>query len=154
MNVLVSRCLLGYKCRYDGLDNKIPYLKEIKEKYPKINFISICPEVDGGLEIPRKACEIRYNRAITIDLEDKTLEFKKGAKFAKDLALKNKVKFAILKEKSPSCGKDLVYDGTFSHILVKGDGFTCKELKKCGIIIFSEREIDKFLSFVLKNHLI
>lgn len=151
MNVLVSKCLLGCKCRYDGDDNKIKEIDEIRKKYPGLNFIGICPEVEGGMPIPRKPCEIKNKKVINKDGKDMTEFFKKGAEIARKKALENKVKLALLKAKSPSCGKDYIYDGSFSRKLIKADGITCQVLKECGIIIFSEKEIDEFSSYIIGN---
>ncbi|MDY3005590.1 DUF523 domain-containing protein [Anaerococcus porci] len=151
MNVLVSKCLLGCKCRYDGDDNKIKEINQIRKNNPSLNFIGICPEVEGGMEIPRKPCEIKNKKVINEDGVDKTLFFKKGAEISKKKALKNNVKVALLKAKSSSCGKDYIYDGSFSKKLIKGDGITCQALKECGIIIFNEKEIDEFSSYIIGN---
>lgn len=151
MNVLVSKCLLGCKCRYDGNDNKIKEIDEIRKKYPKLNFIGICPEVEGGMVTPRKPCEIKNRKVINKDGKDMTDFFKKGAEISKKKALENNVKVVLLKAKSPSCGKDYIYDGSFSRKLIKGDGITCQVLKECGIIIFSEKEIDEFSSYIIGN---
>lgn len=145
MNVLVSRCLLGINCRYDGDNNEI---KNLREKFPHINFIDICPEVDGGMEIPRKPCEIKEGKVVNIDGEDKSKFFKKGADLALKKAQKNKVIVALLKAKSPSCGKDFIYDGSFSHTLTKSHGITCKSLLDYGIIVFSENKLKDFQSFI------
>ena len=145
MNVLISRCLLGINCRYDGKNNKI---ENLKEKFPQINFIDVCPEVDSGMPTPRKPCEIKNSKVINIDGKDFTKEFEKGSQIALELCKKYKIKVALLKAKSPSCGKDLIYDGTFSKKLKKSDGITCQVLKKNGIIIFSEKEIEDFYSYL------
>ena len=133
MNVLISRCLLGINCRYDGKNNEI---KNLKEKFPQINFIDICPEVDSGMKTPRKPCEIKNSKVINVDGVDFTKNFKKGGQIA------------LLKAKSPSCGKDLIYDGNFNKNLIKGDGITCQILKKNDIIIFTEKEIEEFYSYL------
>lgn len=145
MNVLISRCLLGINCRYDGKNNKI---KNLREKFPKINFIDVCPEVDSGMKTPRKPCEIKNSKIINIDGEDFTKEFKIGSQIALDLCKKYNIKIALLKAKSPSCGKDYIYDGNFDKNLINGDGITCQVLKKNGIIIFSEEEIEDFYSYI------
>lgn len=148
MNVLISRCLLGINCRYDGKNNEI---KNLKEKFPKINFIDVCPEVDSGMKTPRKPCEIKNSKVINIDGEDFTKNFKKGGEIALRICKKNKIKLALLKAKSPSCGKDLIYDGNFNKNLIKADGITCQILKENGIIIFSEKELDDFYSYLSAN---
>ncbi|MDU3687924.1 MAG: DUF523 domain-containing protein [Anaerococcus hydrogenalis] len=145
MNVLISRCLLGINCRYDEKNNKI---KNLREKFPKINFIDVCPEVDSGMKTPRKPCEIKNSKVINIDGEDFTKEFKKGSQIALDLCKKYNINIALLKAKSPSCGKDYIYDGNFNKNLINGDGITCQVLKKNGIIIFSEKEIEDFYSYI------
>ncbi|MDU1316514.1 DUF523 domain-containing protein [Anaerococcus hydrogenalis] len=145
MNVLISRCLLGINCRYDGKNNKI---KNLREKFTKINFIDVCPEVDSGMKTPRKPCEIKNSKVINIDGEDFTKEFNKGSQIALDLCKKYNIKIALLKAKSPSCGKDYIYDGNFDKNLINGDGITCQVLKKNGIIIFSEKEIKDFHSYL------
>ena len=145
MNVLISRCLLGINCRYDEKNNKI---KNLREKFPKINFIDVCPEVDSGMKTPRKPCEIKNSKVINIDGKDFTKEFKKGSQIALDLCKKYNIKIALLKAKSPSCGKDYIYDGNFDKNLINGDGITCQVLKKNGIIIFSEKEIEDFYSYI------
>lgn len=145
MNVLISRCLLGINCRYDGKNNKI---KNLREKFTKINFIDVCPEVDSGMKTPRKPCEIKNSKVINIDGEDFTKEFNKGSQIALDLCKKYNIKIALLKAKSPSCGKDYIYDGNFDKNLINGDGITCQVLKKNGIIIFSEKEIEDFHSYL------
>ena len=148
MNVLISRCLLGINCRYDGKNNEI---KNLKEKFPQINFIDVCPEVDSGMKTPRKPCEIKNSKVINIDGEDFTKNFKKGGEIALRICKKNKIKLALLKAKSPSCGKDLIYDGNFNRNLIKADGITCQILKENGIIIFSEKELDDFYSYLSAN---
>ncbi len=145
MNVLISRCLLGINCRYDEKNNKI---KNLREKFPKINFIDVCPEVDSGMKTPRKPCEIKNSKVINIDGEDFTKEFNKGSQISLDLCKKYNIKIALLKAKSPSCGKDYIYDGNFDKNLINGDGITCQVLKKNGIIIFSEKEIEDFYSYI------
>lgn len=145
MNVLISRCLLGINCRYDGKNNEI---KNLKEKFPQINFIDICPEVDSGMKTPRKPCEIKNSKVINVDGVDFTKNFKKGGQITLEICKKNNIKIALLKAKSPSCGKDFIYDGNFNKNLIKGDGITCQILKKNDIIIFTEKEIEEFYSYI------
>lgn len=141
MNVLVSYCLLGKACRYDGRANAI---EDLQGNFPEINFIGVCPEVAGGLLTPRKPCELKNSQVINSDGEDKTREFQRGAKAALHLCKKHGITVALLKAKSPSCGKDFIYDGSFSGKLVRGSGITCKLLREHRIIVFSERELEKF----------
>lgn len=136
--ILVSACLLGENCKYNGGNNRCEeVLTFVKDK----EVIAICPEVMGGLSTPRIPCEIIGDKVINKEGEDKTFEYEKGAQIALDLALQNDVKKAILKAKSPSCGVDKIYDGTFSSTLVDGDGVCVRLLKKHGILVYSENDI-------------
>ena len=144
MNVLVSACLLGVPCRYDGASKD----KGIKNKYPKLKFVEICPEVMGGLSTPRKPAEILQEKVVTIDGDDVTKEFEDGAKLALEVALKNDCSVAILKARSPSCGSGLAYDGTFSGNLVQGDGVLTALLKENGIVVFSEEDLEEFEKYL------
>jgi len=132
--ILVSACLLGINCKYDGGNN---YSKEIDEFLKDYEVIPICPEIMGGLPTPRIAAEQLGSRVITEDGRDVTSEFEKGAKECLFLAKKYHVKKALLKLRSPSCGSNEVYDGTFSHTLIKKDGVTADLLKKNGLEIIT-----------------
>lgn len=137
-SILISACLLGEKCRYDGESKIAPKVIALSEKY---NLIAVCPEVLGGLKTPRVPCEIAGSRVLGKDKTDKTAEYMRGAKEALRLAKENNCKTAILKSKSPSCGKGLIYDGTFSGKLKVGDGVTAKLLTENGIRVLTEEEI-------------
>lgn len=145
MNLLISACLLGVSCRYDGktkpLDEKI--LNKLKEKH---HLIPICPEIMGGLPTPRIPAEIaKYRRVLRRDGADITSEYEKGAHEALRLAKFFGCTTAILKARSPSCGRDVIYDGTFSDTLTEGDGITAELFRKNGIRIIREDEISNFL---------
>jgi uncharacterized protein YbbK (DUF523 family) len=141
--ILISSCLLGQNVKYDGGNNSILENLFI-QKLKNLNLlVPICPEVEGGLPIPRVPVELQGQKAINKNLEDKTIFFQNGAKKALKLAKKHNIKYAILKAKSPSCGSEYIYDGSFSKKIVKGDGITAKILKDSGIKIFSEKELDK-----------
>ena len=142
-NLLVSGCLLGKNTKYNGKNNYIPLIEKIKEKY---NIIVICPEVMGGLSIPRDPSEISGNKVINNKMKDVTFEYNKGAEIALDLAIKNNCKKALLKEKSPSCGVNYIYDGTFSGNIICGMGITTKILVSNNIDVYSENEIDLLLN--------
>lgn len=145
-NVLISACLLGVACRYDG--KKCEYdLKDLKEKY---NLIPVCPEIYGGLPTPRVPSEITGDRVINSEGADVTEQYERGAQETLHLAKIFNVKFAVLKERSPSCGKGKVYDGTFSHTIVSGDGVAAKLLQKNGIRVFGESEIDMITDLLEK----
>lgn len=142
-NLLVSGCLLGKNTKYNGKNNYIPLIEKIKEKY---NIIVICPEVMGGLSIPRDPSEISGNKVINNKMKDVTFEYNKGAEIALELAIKNNCKKALLKEKSPSCGVNYIYDGTFSGNIICGMGITTKLLVSNNIDVYSENEIDLLLN--------
>ena len=135
MKVLVSSCLLGYNCKYNGGNN---YNYDIVNLSEDVQFVPICPEVFGGLPIPRKPSEQVFEKVLTQDGDDFTENFKIGAEVALDLAVKNECKYAILKSKSPSCGYGKIYDGTFSHTLIDGNGVATKLLIENGIQIYNE----------------
>lgn len=142
MNILISGCLLGLKCRYDGKEKKLPEIEKLMKLY---NLIPICPEQLGGLSTPRIPAERVKDRVITQAGADVTKEYQLGAKEALKIAKLYNCKKAILKEKSPSCGYGKIYDGTFSRNLTDGNGVTANLLIDNGIEIFGESEIEKFL---------
>lgn len=134
--ILVSSCLLGMNCRYDGKGNKVEELIEfLKDK----EYMMICPEQMGGLPTPRKPCEINAGKIISQDGEDFTDEFLKGAQEVIRVAAMVNADYAILKDGSPSCGSKKIYDGNFSGIKIEGKGCTCKRLEEMGIKVFSEK---------------
>lgn len=145
-NILISACLIGEKCRYDG-----KVIQSIKSQLsPDYNYIPFCPEVAGGLSIPRIPCEIVGNainvfdgidHVVGSDNQDYTRFFIKGAKLALRKAIENKVECAILKENSPSCGSTYCYDGSFSNNLITGMGLTSYLLIKNNIRVYSEQTI-------------
>lgn len=134
---IVSACLCGEKCRYNG---KSTLSENVKKLVDDGRAIMACPEVEGGLSVPRHPCEIRGSRIINDHGEDKTENFIKGARKILELAEKHNIKKAILKEKSPSCGSRFVYDGTFSKKLVEGQGITSKLLRENGIEVISDED--------------
>lgn len=140
--ILISACLLGIPCRYDGRDNKIESLNLLQQQF---DFVPICPEQLGGLSTPRCPCEIQGNKVMSKEGKDYTREFQEGAEKSLKLAKQWNIKTALLKAKSPSCGFGQIYDGSFSKKLITGNGFTAALLEKEGIRIFCETELDKFL---------
>ena len=141
-NLLVSSCLLGNNTKYNGKNNYIDKIELIKEKY---NVIVICPEVMGGLSIPRNPSEILGDKVISSEGVDVTKEFVNGSIIACELAKKHNVTKALLKNGSPSCGKNKIYDGSFSGVKIVGSGVAASMLAKQNIIIYSEDEIDELL---------
>lgn len=138
--ILVSACLLGEKCRYDGKSK--PDINIINA-LSKFQYVKICPETLGGLSTPRKPSEIVGDKVIMVDGTDVTKEYTLGAKIALDIARKEECEIAILKARSPSCGKGFVYDGTYAKTLKEGNGICAKLLMDNGITVFDETEIDK-----------
>ena len=135
--VLISACLLGAATRYDGKSIVKIDLQKYKDKY---NFIPICPEVYGGLPTPRTPSERVGDRVLMKTGEDVTESFLKGAMEAYRLALIFEAKIAVLKAKSPSCGKGKIYDGTFSGKLCEGNGVSAEYLIDRGICVIDENE--------------
>ncbi|HKL98485.1 MAG TPA: DUF523 domain-containing protein [Mobilitalea sp.] len=142
MNILVSACLLGVNCRYDGSSTLIKNLDLLMERY---HLIPICPEILGGLTIPRQPAEIVAGRVIYRSGEDVTEPFQRGAYEVLKLAKLYACKHAILKERSPSCGHDEIYDGTFSHTIVEGNGVLAELLASEGITVLGESQIENLL---------
>ena len=140
--ILLSACLLGEKVRYDGADNRIqhPLFSRWLEEG---RFISICPEVAGGLPTPRPPAELQYDgRVITVEQLDVTPQFVVGAERALQLVRHNHLRFALLKAKSPSCGNHQIYDGKFSRTLIPGAGLTASLLQQHGVEVFNEHQLE------------
>lgn len=147
---LVSACLLGHNCKYDGGNNlNIELLKLLENE----EIIPICPEELGGLPTPRLACEIQKGtgemvlagkcRVFDKEEKDLTKEFITGAQKTLEEAIRHKVDLAILRSRSPSCGLGKIYDGSFASILIDGNGVTAAILRKNGIKVISEDEFIK-----------
>jgi len=140
MYVLISACLLGVNCRYDGGSKFMEEIASLKDKY---DLIPVCPEIFGGLPTPREPAEIVGDRVITKGGKDVTENYKRGAEEVLKLAKFYHCKLAILKERSPSCGYGKVYDGTFSGSLRDGNGITADLLIKNGLKVIGESDIIK-----------
>ena len=137
MNILVSSCLCGVNCKYNGGNNEDKRVAKLMDTH---TVICVCPEVLGGLSTPRTPAEIVGDRVLTKDGEDVTEAFYKGAEKALEAAEKYNVDMAILKANSPSCGCGKVYDGTFSKTLVEGDGVFVRMLKEKNIKVYNEND--------------
>ena len=140
--LVVSACLTGCPCRYDGQSNTVPELARLHEQGL---CLTVCPEVLGGLPIPRTPCEIRGQRVISRDGTDCTPQFVKGARLALRQALQQELRVAVLKARSPSCGAGAVYDGTFSHTLRQGDGLFAAMLRREGFALYNEENFQVLL---------
>lgn len=138
MPVLVSACLLGVCCRYDGASK--PNSK-VLALIPEHTLIPVCPEILGGLPTPRSPSEIQGDRVINRDGHDVTEAYKRGAEECLKLARLYGCQLAILKERSPACGCGARYDGTFSGTLIPDDGIAAARLKAAGIRVIGESHI-------------
>ena len=149
--VLVSRCLLGHRVRYDGGASG-PY-PQLAQWQAEGRVIALCPEVAGGLPTPRAAAEIPGGQGvevlagkaavITTEGEDVTEAFVSGARQALALVERHGIRIAILKANSPSCGNRLTYDGSFRGVKVEGQGVTAALLTRAGVQVFSELELEE-----------
>lgn len=135
MNILVSACLLGVECRYNGRGVLLPELQELLKDH---HLIPVCPEILGGLSTPRTPAERRGRQVITKDGQDVTAAYERGAEQVLKLAKLYGCRAAILKERSPSCGWGRIYDGTFTGTLTEGDGVCAGVLSSHGIRIYGE----------------
>lgn len=147
--ILVSRCLLGHRVRYDGGASG-PF--DLLEQWiSEGRVVPLCPEVAGGLPTPRAAAEIPGGQGgevldgiaavMTTEGEDVSAQFLDGARQALELVRKHGIRVAVLKANSPSCGNLLTYDGTFSGVKLSGEGVTAALLKRHGVQVFSELEL-------------
>lgn len=136
--ILVSACLVGENCKYNGENNRN---EKVLEFLADKEYITICPEVLGGLETPRVPSEIKGDKVINKEGEDVTKNFVSGALRALEIAKENNPELIILKAKSPSCGLGKIYDGSFSNTLKNGNGIACQLLIENGYKIITEKEI-------------
>ncbi len=152
VKIIISGCLLGEKCRYNGEKAKPEVLEQMQAIILKISkeyeMVSACPEVMGGLPIPRVPAEINGEKVINEKGEDVTKEYITGAAKVVKIAKEEKVVMAILKDGSPSCGSTEIYDGSFAKRKIKGEGITTKELRKNGIKVFSENAEKEILNML------
>ena len=152
IKVLISACLLGDNVKYSGGNNLTPELVTLLEKY-NVDIVKVCPECFAGLPIPRVPSEIKETKVFSKDGRDITEEFLSGAEKIFKIAKENQIDFAILKERSPSCGSSYIYDGSFSGKVIQGQGLTVRKLNEENIVIFSEEnleEIEKYLQVLNK----
>jgi uncharacterized protein YbbK (DUF523 family) len=143
--ILISACLVGQKVRYDGR-HKEATQSLIHTWQKEGRLVPICPEVAAGLPIPRRPAEIVTGDGIVQVKDDcgadVTDAFEHGAKLALDLAFQHGCRFAILTDGSPSCGSQLIYDGTFSGIRIEGKGLTAQRLESAGIRVFVQSDLN------------
>ena len=144
MKILVSACLLGENCKYNGGNNEN---KEILELAKKHTLIPICPECFAGLPIPRVPSEIKNGRVYSKNGDDLTEAFNDGAEKALYIAEESGCQLAILKERSPSCGFGKIYDGSFTGNIINGNGITAQLLYEHGITILGETKLDRIKDY-------
>ena len=148
-NVLISACLLGFECKYCGGSNKLPE-QQLAALGERFRLIPVCPETAGGLPTPRDPSERLGDKVVSNQGRDVTAQYQKGAETALTLARRYGCKAALLKEKSPSCGSGLIYDGSFTGTLVTGDGVAAQMLKEEGLIVFGESDTDLLITVFQK----
>ncbi len=159
--ILVSACLIGKNVRY----NQIPLNMAsaiLSFFYSKNLLYPLCPEIEGGLTVPRSPAEIQKENEVNqtnsvivvknIEGKDVSTEFSKGADRAVQSCIEQGCKMAILKDRSPSCGVDHIYDGSFSDEVVSGLGVTTRILRERGVIVFSENQLSLAYSFWFHNY--
>ncbi|CAI8212187.1 MAG: Uncharacterised protein [Arcobacter lacus] len=163
MKILVSSCLLGEDVRFDGDNSSIAYSNKLRFSEKEIfmdlmcenEIYSFCPEVEGGLTVPRIPAQITsFEKPFKVTnekQEDVTINFLLGAKKTLDLCLNEDIKVALLKAKSPSCGNIETYDGTFTKTLINKPGLTAKLLMENGITIFNENQLNQLKEFIKKS---
>ncbi|UGQ13079.1 DUF523 domain-containing protein [Yinghuangia sp. ASG 101] len=148
--VLVSRCLLGHRVRYDG---GVQPAEDILARWAaEGRVVPVCPEVEGGLPTPRPRAEIPGGqgadvldgsaRVRTRDGDDVTAPYLEGARLCLDLAARHGIRIAVMKARSPSCGNHETYDGTFTATRVTGEGVAAAALRRAGVRVFNEDELD------------
>ncbi|MBE6633091.1 MAG: DUF523 domain-containing protein [Ruminococcaceae bacterium] len=139
MKILVSACLLGEPCRYDGQSKPCEAVLKLQRDH---TLIPVCPEVMGGLSTPRPPAELQSDRRVVNRLgRDVTANYRAGAEDALRIAQAEGCSLAILKEKSPSCGKGKIYDGSFTGTLCQGNGVCAALLLANGIRVLGETEV-------------
>jgi len=142
--ILVSACLLGERCRYDGKSKPSQAVIRLFEAADLVP-VPVCPEKLGGLPTPRTPCERCGGKILSEDGLDRTDAYLAGAETVLRMCLESGCKLAILKQKSPSCGSGQIYDGSFSGRLTEGYGVTSELLIRNGIKVIDENEAERFL---------
>ena len=139
MKLLISACLLGVRCRYDGASKAHPLAEELAKQH---TLVPVCPEQLGGLTTPRPPAERQGERVATAVGVDVTEQYRRGAEETLRLCRIFGCEAAVLKERSPSCGCGAVYDGTFTGTLTAGDGVTAQLLTANGIPVYGESALE------------
>jgi uncharacterized protein YbbK (DUF523 family) len=147
--VLISACLAGVPCTHGALAKTRGWALELVASG---RAVTVCPEVAGGLPIPRPEAEIQGGdgdgvldgsaRVVSVENEDVTENYLRGADVACNAAARAGATLAILKARSPSCGCGVIHDGSFSDRLTDGDGVTAAALKRAGLAVISDEEVE------------
>ncbi len=140
--LLISACLLGRNCKYNGGNNYTPLVEALKARY---DLVPVCPECFGGLPIPHEPSERVGDKVLSKSGEDVTEPFRRGAEKTLAAAIQQGVTRAVLKERSPSCGCGSIYDGTFTGTVVPGNGVAAELLLSRGVVIYGESRIGELL---------
>lgn len=147
--ILVSACLLGKNCKYNGGNNfnqaLADYIAKQKDCDVEFEVISVCPEVLGGLSTPRIPAEIVNGKVTNKNGVSVDKEFRLGAEKALAIAKEKQVSLAILQSRSPSCGSKEIYDGTFTKTLIPGEGVFAKRLRETGIRVIDAEDLETLL---------
>ena len=139
--LLVSACLLGFNCKYTGGNNRLgeETLSRLREKY---RLVPVCPELSGGLSCPRPPAERQGERVMAVDVRDVTEEYRRGADTAVALYRRFRCAAALMKARSPSCGRDEIYDGSFTGTVIPGHGVAAEALLRLGAAIADENHVE------------
>ncbi len=148
MKILVSACLLGVRCRYDGGGNEQKWIRNLAKSQ---QLIPVCPEQLGGLPTPRPPVEWRDGRAVNTEGADCTEAFMRGAAEAVKIARCTGCELAILKARSPSCGCRQIYDGTFNGRRIEGQGAAARLLAESGLPVMDEEEAETFFALEISG---
>ena len=159
--ILISACLAGLPVRYNG--SAKPLFHDAVERWrAEGRLVTLCPELSGGFQVPRPPAEIENGldgedvldgraRVLEVSGADVSAAYIAGAPVALDVARQNGCRHALLIDGSPSCGSGLVYDGSFSGVRHAGQGVTSALLRRAGIAVFSDREVDQLVSAIGKG---
>lgn len=138
--ILVSACLVGFRCNHAGASSPSPAVAHLARDH---DLVPVCPEVAGGLPTPRPAAELQPDGTVrTAAGDDVTALYRRGAAAAVAAAKTTGSTNAVLKARSPSCGCGQVYDGTFTRTRIPGDGLTARALREAGVQVRSDEEMD------------
>ena len=143
MKLLISACLLGIPCRYDGASKPQSWVEKLAERH---ELVPVCPEQLGGLPTPRHPSERQGERVVMDTGADVTEPYSRGAEAALRLCRLLHCQAAILKERSPSCGCGTIYDGTFTGTRISGEGVPARLLRRAGVQVMDEEELEQALS--------